>query len=118
MLKFLKEKILIKSNSKTQDKNLKMLKKIVHTTSKPEPHPQADKQWMDPAQLRKTVESFHALSNANEKTVKKLNSKVKKAERHYAEVKKDRLQHTTNPLVKDAIQVKDWPLVSDLPRNK
>ena len=50
------------------------------------------------------VKSFQNLSNANERTARKIYTKIKKAEQIYMEPKKDYLKNTTYPLIK---QIKD-----------
>ena len=53
---------------------------------------------IDPEQFRKTIQSFQELSNANEETAQQLYTEIRKAERHYVEVKNDYLKNTANPL--------------------
>ena len=63
--------------------------------------PPPTRHTLDPNQLRKTMESFHVLSDANEKTARQLYTEVKEAAEHYSDVKREYFKHTTNPLLKN-----------------
>ena len=63
--------------------------------------PPMNRHTLDPNQLRKTMESFHVLSSANENTAKHLFTEVKEAAEYYADVKREYFQHATNPLFKN-----------------
>ena len=89
-------------DQKTQSNDIQTEKLPLHIVTRTPPD---RRHTMGPSQFKSVVESFQNLSNANERTARKIYTEVKKAEQIYIQTKKDYLKTTTNPIILQ--QVKD-----------